>query len=218
MLFAMLLDIQKLLDIKLEKGIADEEKRTEIFRQVIEVIEERIVNFLKVGTFVYVKSSVTAPEGKPQLADRDSLDYYTYKYKIYHPAFPHEPTSDQFFDKVQWESYFKLGQYIGAEVLGDDELLSFSSKSKKAFSIEDLLVHFDQNSSLFEELPEPKVEQVEEKMVSREIPSEKAVAATEEVTIEPSAEAEIAAPEEPEPSPETKDEKVVLGEEVQYKM
>ncbi len=217
MLLAMLLDVHKLLEIKLEKEIADEEKRTEILRQVIAVIEERIVNFLKVGTFVYVKSSVTAPEGKPQLANRDSLDYYTYKYKIYHPAFPHEPTSDQFFDKVQWESYFKLGQYIGAEVLGDDELLSFSSKSKKAFSIEDLLAHFDQNSFLFEELPEPKVEQVEEKMVSREIPSEKAVA-PEEVTIEPPAEAEIAAPEEPEPSPGTKDEKVVLGEEVQYKM
>ncbi len=38
------------------------------------------------------------------------------KYKIYHPAFPHEPTSDQFFDNVQWESYFQLGQYIGAPV------------------------------------------------------------------------------------------------------
>ncbi len=216
MLFTMLLDVQKLLDLKLENEVVDEEKRTEIFRQVIEVIEERIVNFLKVGTFVYVKSSITAPEGKPQLTSRDDLDYYTYKYKIYHPSFPHEPTSDQFFDKVQWESYFKLGQYIGAEVLGDDELVSFSKRQKKEFSIEELIAHFDDNLALFDELKEQKIKPPKEKATSRGIPLERIE--PKEIIVETTIEADSSIPETAQPEPETKDEKVVLGEEVQYKM
>ena len=215
MLMSILLDVYKLLDKKLEKELADEEKRTEIFRHVINVIEERIINSLKVGTFVYIKSSVTAPEGKPKLGDRNSLTYYTYKYKIYHPAFPHEPTSDQFFDKVQWESYFQLGQFIGAEVLGDNDLVSFSDKPKKTLSIEDLIDHFDHDITIFKELPErePKVE--EEKILSREIPLEKM---EKPPPAEQPAPAESGEGVEAPPEPVTKDEKVVLGEEVQYKM
>jgi hypothetical protein len=34
-----------------------------------------------------------------------------------HPEFPQEPTSDQFFDEAQWESYRRLGQHIGRRVL-----------------------------------------------------------------------------------------------------
>jgi hypothetical protein len=34
-----------------------------------------------------------------------------------HPAFPQEPTSDQFFDEAQWESYRSLGEYIAGRVL-----------------------------------------------------------------------------------------------------
>ncbi|TNE51875.1 MAG: hypothetical protein EP344_16345 [Bacteroidetes bacterium] len=79
---------------------------------------ENFVKPVKVGTFVYVKSSVTAPVGKPDLDKRDELKYGTYKYKIYHPEFPHESTSDQFFDPIQWEAYYQLGQFIGAEILG----------------------------------------------------------------------------------------------------
>ena len=213
----MLLDVNKLMDKKLEKETADNEKRTEILRQVIAIIEERAVNFLKVGTFVYVKSSVTAPDGKPQFDDRDSLRYYTYKYKIYHPAFPHEPTSDQFFDAVQWESYFQLGQFIGAEVLGDDELIAFSDKPKTAFSIEELLDHFDQKTALFKAPPELKPERVLEKTASKTIAPEQ---------IEQPAAVETASGIEPEtipsgevqPEQEAKEEKVILGEEVQYKM
>ena len=206
-LLSILIDVYKLLDKKLEKELADEEKRTEIFRQIINVIEERIINSLKVGTFVYVKSSVIAPEGKPQLGDRESLTYYTYKYKIYHPAFPHEPTSDQFFDNVQWESYFQLGQYIGAEVLKDDELFSFSSKPKKSFSIEALIDHFDYNISLFEEKPLQKTQPLGE-IASRGITPEK-MDTPEELQKETAAiEKEQA----------TKDKKVVLGEDVKYKM
>lgn len=102
-----------------------------------------------VGTFVYVKSSVRAPEGKPDLDKRDELKYGTYKYKIYHPDFPHEPTSDQFFDKIQWEAYFQLGRYIGAEVLGVTDLEAAAEKP----SVENLLEWFDQGINFFESEP-----------------------------------------------------------------
>lgn len=217
MLLTILLDVYQIMDKKLEKGIVDNEKRTEIIRQVIEIIEERVVNSLKTGTFVYVKSSVTAPEGKPQFENIDSFAYATYKYKIYHPAFPHEPTSDQFFDKVQWESYFQLGQFIGAEVLGDDELVSFSNKPKKAFSIEELLAHFDRDSALFTTIPERKPEKAEEKMESKEIPFEEKPQPAK-VEAAPPAEPEAMASEEVQPLQAAKEEKVILGEECQYKM
>ncbi|MBK6997816.1 MAG: hypothetical protein IPH31_24105 [Lewinellaceae bacterium] len=122
---------------------------------------KRIVNFSEkertdlgpVGTFVYVKSSVRAPEGKPDLDKRDELKYGTYKYKIYHPDFPHEPTSDQFFDKIQWEAYFQLGRYIGAEVLGVTDLEAAVGEKP---TVENLLEWFDYGVNFFEEkLPTP---------------------------------------------------------------
>ncbi|MDO8368332.1 MAG: hypothetical protein Q7T20_16140 [Saprospiraceae bacterium] len=103
-----------------------------------------------VGTFVYVKSSVRAPEGKPDLDKRDELKYGTYKYKIYHPDFPHEPTSDQFFDKIQWEAYFQLGRYIGAEMLGVTDLEAAVGDKP---TVENLLEWFDYGINFFEEKP-----------------------------------------------------------------
>ncbi len=38
-------------------------------------------------------------------------------YAARHPAFPHEPTSDQFFDEAQFESYRRLGEHVAWEVL-----------------------------------------------------------------------------------------------------
>ena len=43
----------------------------------------------------------------------DLLDYYAG-----HPDFPQESTLDQFFDEAQWESYRRLGAYIGERVFG----------------------------------------------------------------------------------------------------
>ncbi len=108
----------------------------------------------KVGTFVYVKSTVTAPEGRPKLQPSDGLKYGTYKYKIYHPDFPHEPTSDQFFDPVQWESYFQLGQYIGADVLGIQRLDDRPGTCARVITIDEMIDYFDHNAALFLPLPE----------------------------------------------------------------
>jgi hypothetical protein len=40
------------------------------------------------------------------------------QYKATHPIFPEEPTSDQFFDEAQWESYRRLGLEVGRRIFG----------------------------------------------------------------------------------------------------
>ncbi len=51
---------------------------------------------------------------KPSLMTDEALDVT--EYQRAHPLFPQEPTSDQYFDEAQWESYRKLGEHIGAEL------------------------------------------------------------------------------------------------------
>lgn len=60
-----------------------------------------------------------APEGcliyiKPQLTGSEPADLLNYK--CTHPGFPHESTGDQWFNESQFESYRKLGHYIGKTV------------------------------------------------------------------------------------------------------
>jgi hypothetical protein len=110
-----------------------------------------VINFAeprKVGTFIYVKSSVLAPAGKPVLSEKeDRLKYGTYKYKIYHADFPHEPTSDQFFDEIQWEAYYQLGQYIGADVLGVTDLQQYEGHEAPVISVQQLVDWFDKQEN-----------------------------------------------------------------------
>ena len=49
---------------------------------------------------------------KPSLTGREPVDVL--EYHAAHPEFPHETTADQFFDEAQWESYRRLGEYIGS--------------------------------------------------------------------------------------------------------
>ena len=58
------------------------------------------------GTLIYLKPSLTGNEPS------DVQDY-----AARHPSFPHEPTSDQFFDEAQFESYRRLGEHIAQQVL-----------------------------------------------------------------------------------------------------
>jgi hypothetical protein len=51
---------------------------------------------------------------KPSLMGDEPADVV--QYQRTHPSFPQEPTSDQYFDEAQWESYRKLGEHIGAEL------------------------------------------------------------------------------------------------------
>ena len=58
------------------------------------------------GTLVYLKPSLTGSEPS------DVQDY-----AARHRAFPHESTSDQFFDEAQFESYRRLGEHVAQQVL-----------------------------------------------------------------------------------------------------
>lgn len=51
---------------------------------------------------------------KPTLVGDEPDDIINYA--VTHEAFPQEPTSDQFFDEAQWESYRNLGQHIGMKL------------------------------------------------------------------------------------------------------
>jgi hypothetical protein len=50
------------------------------------------------------------------------------QYRTRNRAFPHESTSDQFYDEAQWESYRQLGEHAGHVVL--DFLLNSSMLSR----------------------------------------------------------------------------------------
>ncbi len=123
-------------------------KVTEVMQVVSQRIEEQVRNDIKASTLIYIKSSVKAPKGK--IVTDDETMYGAYKYKIYHPDFPHESTADQFFDPVQWEAYYMLGQYLGAEVLDVKGLNEYFNNRKLApdFSIKDLLYRFDHDQEV----------------------------------------------------------------------
>jgi hypothetical protein len=57
------------------------------------------------GILIYIKASLSGdePSDVKEYADR-------------HPSFPHESTSDQFFDENQFESYRQLGRHVGLKV------------------------------------------------------------------------------------------------------
>jgi len=59
-----------------------------------------------VGTLVFIKATMTR-----------GLPGDIYAYKSDHPQFPNEPTSDQFFDERQFESYRELGYQITKQLV-----------------------------------------------------------------------------------------------------
>ena len=201
-------------------------------------VSEKLENDLKIGTLVYIKSSVTAPQGKPNIdRKRDPLRYYTYKYKIYHPEFPHESTADQFFDPVQWTAYYDLGRFICADVLGLDNLDSYLSQMKgeerPKFGIDDLIDRrFGRRVKIFEEHKQKveeekeRLKKLEEKEKDEMITQKSAPMTMRE--LEPIMEeaAEPVPTNEPEvemipPTSEqtpAEDAKIVVGEDIDYKM
>ena len=51
---------------------------------------------------------------KPRLVRGVTVDVL--QYRKTHPAFPQQPTGDQFYDEAQWESYRKLGLVMATRV------------------------------------------------------------------------------------------------------
>jgi hypothetical protein len=55
---------------------------------------------------------------KPTLRGDEPVDVVQYHRE--HPNFPQEPTTEQFFNEPQWESYRRLGQHIAAQLFAAD--------------------------------------------------------------------------------------------------
>lgn len=66
------------------------------------------IHYLDTNTFCWLLMI------KPSLMGDESMDVV--QYQRAHPLFPQEPTSDQYFDEAQWESYRKLGEHVGTEL------------------------------------------------------------------------------------------------------
>lgn len=91
-----------------------------------------------IGIFVYIKSSMMALKYNGNLKyklmedpEDTTLMFDAFKYKTYHPTFPHESTADQFFDKAQWDAYYYLGRNMGFEVLKDIKGILENTKTKR---------------------------------------------------------------------------------------
>jgi ABC-type multidrug transport system fused ATPase/permease subunit len=65
------------------------------------------------GQLLYIKSSVFAA-GKNGRLSADIIEYANRN-----PAFPHEPTSDQFFSEAQFEAYRRLGEAIAGQLFAE---------------------------------------------------------------------------------------------------
>ncbi|MEM8906509.1 MAG: hypothetical protein AAGD05_01580, partial [Bacteroidota bacterium] len=192
----------------------DQERKVGVFMaQVATQIGKQIDRDIKIGNLVYIKSSVLAPLGKIYI--NDPLKYSVYKYKIYHPSFPHESTADQFFDHVQWESYYLLGQYLGAEVLGVSGLDAYFEKRKVApdFGIKDLLYRFEhQNADLLTYITASEIEPEsidEDRFIGKS-------ASPEQMTEEVQADAEEIPSDEELTKQQSIQQKVVAGRQIDY--
>jgi len=236
-------DILALVEMQIGDRITDLLLKKEALENVKEVVSSRLENDLKIGTLVYIKSSVTPPQGKPNIdRKRDPLRYYTYKYKIYHPEFPHESTADQFFDPVQWTAYYDLGRFICADVLGIDNLDSYLSQLNAAqrpnVGIDNLIDRrFGRRVKIFEEhkqiLEEEKErlekldrEEKDDLLIQKSAPmtmrelkpiiEETADSTSAQSMPTNESEAEMIPPTSEQPP--KKDAKIVVGEDFDYKM
>lgn len=233
-------DILRLVEQQIGDRISDPILKQEALDNVKATVSEHLENDLKIGTLVYIKSSVTPPQGKPHIdRRRDPLRYYTYKYKIYHPEFPHESTADQFFDPVQWTAYYDLGRFICADVLGINNLDNYLSKVKDHqrpnFGIDDLIDRrFGRRVKIFEEYRQQMEEEKERlAQLAQEEKEGKISTKSAPMTmreLEPIMDeaVESAAPVDNESTAEmipptteqvpADDAKIVVGEDIDYKM
>jgi len=84
---------------------------------------EHIPKYCAVATIKYSRLDSKEPDGsiiyiKPALCEEEPTDVYNYAQT--NPAFPHEPTSDQWFSESQFESYRMLGSHILEQMCGTD--------------------------------------------------------------------------------------------------
>ncbi len=81
---------------------------------------------------------------KLTMIDKLSTDVFSYK-GIY-PSFPHQSTSDQFFDEKQFEAYRELGYYIAWQMMDSDKLKTlFNTQDDQSLWVKKLISAFEEN-------------------------------------------------------------------------
>ena len=107
--------------IRIDFGIPIEFDAMPIFRKKAgaDKDDDKDGCYCSVGRIVYSAVDQGAPDGvlvyfKPAAYGRESRDIVHYMAK--NPAFPQEPTSEQFFGEAQFESYRRLGQFAVEQV------------------------------------------------------------------------------------------------------
>ncbi len=96
------------IDIEIDTAMLKQQSGSSVSRwhhAIGSIRYDKVDDGAPVGTLIYLKPSLTGDE------PTDVQDYLAH-----HPTFPHEPTSDQFFDESQFESYRRLGEHITWEV------------------------------------------------------------------------------------------------------
>ena len=91
------------------KSFAIEVDRDRVSRAHAALARVKYADNDETAWLVYVKATLMGDE------PADVVQYHRA-----HPAFPQEPTADQFFDERQWESYRRLGLHVGRRVLTKD--------------------------------------------------------------------------------------------------
>ena len=116
------------LDITAEdKTVLDEKVKPVIAR-----IVSKIAEGTKEGTFVYIKSSVFESKGMTPTVKDGKLALDSHNYQKFNYDFPHQSTSDQFFDPVQFQSYFDLGMGLAMETLAFTELPNHTETDRQS--------------------------------------------------------------------------------------
>jgi hypothetical protein len=82
---------------------------------------------------------------KPTLTGEEPIDVV--EYHEAHEDFPQESTGDQYFDEAQWESYRKLGEWIGTRLFGADRGESETKWSPSHMDVRTLLEKVNQMNS-----------------------------------------------------------------------
>ncbi len=88
------------------------------------------------GTLLYAKPTLTGEEPT-------DIQHYART----HPSFPHEPTSDQYFDEAQFESYRRLGQDVMNRALAP--VMKRAKEEIKASKDMELNLHFSKLKEKF---------------------------------------------------------------------
>ena len=97
------------VEVEIDVGRIDRERNAEFSKA-----------YCVAGTIHYGKVDRDAPDGtllyiKPSLTGLELADVLNYRKTD--PSFPHQSTSDQWFDETQFESYRSLGYRIGSAAL-----------------------------------------------------------------------------------------------------